>query len=293
MSNPNLNWRWTEWTTLIISTFGFLISFLFLPETYLPLLLHWKAKHLRRVTGDDRYVSEHGQKPSFFKRMREVLPMPAKFLFTEPVITVLGGYLILLYVLLFSFLSGFDYVFKETYDETTGIEGSHFGAVAAGATFFTLGAPGLYSWARYRTESTKIQPEFRLHPAIVAGPLLPAALFWLGWTNYSSVSKWSGIGACFLFGMVLIALYVACYEYIVDSYRDHSAIALASITMARYLIAGSMTIATRPMYEGIGVHWTMTWLGCIAIILAPAPLLLWKFGPTVRKKSPYAIDEAV
>lgn len=267
-----------------------------MPETYLPVLLDWKAKHLRHVTGDERYVSEHGEKPSFFKRMKQVLPMPAKFLFTEPVITVLGGYLILLYVLLFSFLSGFDYVFKQTYDETIGIEGSHFAAVAAGATTFTLCAPGFYSWARHKTEHIQratVQPEFRLHPAIIAGPLLPVALFWLGWTNYNSVSKWSGIGACFLFGIVLIALYVACYEYIVDSYRDHSAIALASITMARYLIAGGMTIATRPMYQGIGVHWTMTWLGCVAVVLAPAPLLFWKFGPKVRKKSPYATDESV
>jgi MFS transporter, DHA1 family, multidrug resistance protein len=296
VSNPNLGWRWTEWVTLIISAFGFLVAFFFLPETYLPVLIDWKAKQIRRVTGDNRYVSEHAEASSFFKKMKEVLPMPAKFLLSEPVITVLGGYLILLYVLLFSFLSGFDYIFKNTYNESVGIEGSHFAAVAAGATAFTLGAPGFYSWARHKTEYVQgaaIKPEFRLWPAIIAGPLLPVALFWLGWTDYSTISRWSGIGACFLFGVILVALYISCYEYIVDSYRDHSAIALASITMARYLIAGGMVIATRPMYEGIGVHWTMTWLGCVAIILAPAPLLFWKFGSKVRQKSPYATNESV
>lgn len=275
---------------------GWLVAFLFLPETYLPVLLDWKAKHLRRISGDDRYASKHAETSSFFQRLKEVLPLPAKFLLLEPVVTVLGSYLVLLYVLLFSFLSGFDYIFKDTYDESVGIEGSHFAAVAAGATVFTLGAPGLYSWARSKTEHvrrSKIQPEFRLWPAIIAAPLLPIALFWLGWTNYRSVPDWSGLGACFLFGMILIALYVSSYEYIVDSYREHSAIALASITMARYLIAGGMVIATRPMYEGIGVHWTMTWLGSVAVLLAPAPLLFWKYGPKIRRKSSWATDQAV
>jgi DHA1 family multidrug resistance protein-like MFS transporter len=58
--------------------------------------------------------------------------------------------------------------------------------------------------------------------------------------------------------------------------------------MVRYAIAGGMVMAARPMYEGIGVHWTMTLLACIATILAPAPLLFWKFGSRLRKKSKYA-----
>jgi hypothetical protein len=77
-------------------------------------------------------------------------------------------------------------------------------------------------------------------PAIVAAPLLPVSLFWLGWTNHASVSIWSGLGACFVFGVVATAVYVSCYEYIIDSYGEHAAVALAlaSITMARYLVAG-------------------------------------------------------
>ncbi|KAH7107870.1 major facilitator superfamily domain-containing protein [Auriculariales sp. MPI-PUGE-AT-0066] len=291
VSNPSLGWRWTEWVTLIISAFGFLVALLFLPETYPPILLDWKAKHLRRLTGDSRYRSEHSESPKFLCKMRETLPLPVTFLAREPVVAVLGAYLILLYVLLFTFQSGFDYIFKETYGLSPGITGSCFGAVAAGATAFTLGAPGLYSWARYHTEfvqGASITPEFRLWPGIVAAPLLPICLFWLGWTDYRTASIWSALGACFLFGVVLIALYVSCYEYIVDSYGDHSAIALSSVTMARYLVAGGMVMVARPMYEGLGVHWTMSLLGCVAAVLAPAPLVFWKIGHRLRRNSPYA-----
>lgn len=280
-----------EWITLIISGFGFLIAFMFLPETYLPVLLHWKAEHLRRITNDGRYVSEHSDRPSFFKRIVDHLPMSARFLRTEPVVMVFGGYFVFLYILLFTFLSGFDYIFRDTYHLSIKLEGSCFAAIAIGATTFTLCAPGLYSWARYQTEGRRgasIKPEFRLWPAIVSAPLLAISLFWLGWTNYPHISIWSGLTACYALGMALIAIYVSIYEYIIDSYQEHAAVALASITMVRYLITGGMVMAVRPMYVGLGVQWTLTLLGCVAIILMPAPLIFWKFGPKLRERSPYA-----
>jgi len=291
VSSPRLSWRWTEWVTLIISSAAFIIALLFLPETYFPVILKWKAEHLRRITGNSQYISEHENSATFFVRVKKNLPLPVTFLATEPVVGVLGGYLVLLYILLFSFLSGFDYIFKRTYRVESGIQGSYFGAIAFGSTAFMLLAPGLYSWARRKTEYTRgasVTPEFRLWPGIVASPFLPVSLFLLGWTNYPSVSVWWGLTACFLFGVVLTAIYVSSYEYIIDSYKEHAAVALASITMVRYLIAGGMVIAARPMYEGIGVHWTMTLLGCIATILAPAPFLFWKYGERIRKRSPYA-----
>ncbi|KAJ9501607.1 hypothetical protein H2202_002569 [Exophiala xenobiotica] len=290
-SSPSLGWRWCAYITLTISSLAFLIAFIFLPETYLPILLDWKARHLRSVTGDERYISKHAQTASFSRRLRQVLPMPVTFFSSEPVVAVLGGYLILLYVILFSFLSGFDYIFKDPYGLSTGLTGSCFASIAAGATTFTLSAPLLYTWARRATgyvSGAHVAPEFRLWPAIVAAPLLPVSLFWLGWTNYASVSIWSGLGACFVFGAVATAVYVSCYEYIIDSYGEHAAVALASITMARYLVAGGMVMAARPMYEGIGVHWVCTLLGCIAVVLAPAPLVFYRLGARLREKSPYA-----
>ncbi|KAL3601499.1 hypothetical protein FPOAC2_05761 [Fusarium poae] len=294
VQNEHLGWRWTNWVTLIMSGASFLIALLFLPETYFPLLLAWKAKELRRVTGDQRYISDHEKKPSFWKQLRKTLPLPATFFRNEPVIIVLGLYLVFLYILLFSFLSGFDYIFKRTYSLTPGYQGSCFAAIAAGATIFIFFTPLLYKCSRKHTEHVRgafVKPEFRLWPAIVTAPFLPVSLFWLGWTNNSSISIWSGLCACFVFGIVLMAIYISIYEYITDSYGEHSAIALASITMSRYIIAGGMVMAARPMYENIGVHWTMTLLGCVALLLTPAPLLFWKYGAKLRERSPYVTSD--
>jgi MFS family permease len=174
VESRSLGWRWTEWITLIISAPAFLLAFFFLPETYLPILLDWKAAGFRQATRDKRYVSEHAE--STFKEMvKKAAVMPAKFFFTEPVVTVLGIYLILVYILIFSFLSGFDYIFKDTYGLSTGMIGSCFGAIAAGTTACTLLAPGLYSWSRRKTEYVKgapVEPEFRGRPAPACVSLL-------------------------------------------------------------------------------------------------------------------------
>ncbi|KAJ6437236.1 xylulose-5-phosphate/fructose-6-phosphate phosphoketolase [Purpureocillium lavendulum] len=199
---------------------------------WMPVLLDWKAKELRRATGDPRYVSQHSKSTSFFRRLSRNLKLGASFWRTEVIVIALGVYLLLLYSLLFSFLTGFDFIFKETYGLSTGLTGSCFASVAAGATAFTCSAPWLYNLARDRTEHVR----------------------------------------------VVTAVYVSSYEYISDSYGDHSAIALSSITMARYLAAGGMVMASRPMYQDIGVHWTMTIMGTLSALLAPAPLCLWRYG---------------
>jgi DHA1 family multidrug resistance protein-like MFS transporter len=123
---------------------------------------------------------------------------------------------------------------------------------------------------------------------MVAAPLLPISLFWLGWTDYATISVYSGLSACFCFGIVLNAMYVSSYEYIIDSYGEKAALGLAGVTMMRYIVAGGMVIAARPMYEKIGVHWTMTLLGCVALVLTPAPYVLFKRGTELRRKSPHA-----
>ena len=66
---------------------------------------------------------------------------------------------------------------------------------------------------------------------------------------------------------------------------------LDAIVRPTSLVASGMVMAARPMYENIGVHWTMTLLGCVATILAPFPLFLKRNGQKLREKSQFAADD--
>lgn len=258
------------------------------------MLLDYKATHLRRVSRSSRYITKHGQNSNFFTKIKEILPLSVKFSTTEPAVLFLGGFLVLLYIILFTFLSGFEYIFKRNYNLNDFEEGACFASIALGATAFSLTSPALYSWTHRHVgyaDRAAVTPEFRLWPAIITSPLLPISLFWLGWTDYAWISIYSGLAACFCFGIVLNAMYVSSYEYIIDSYGEKASIALASVTMMRYLIAGGMVMAARPMFSKIGPHWTMTLLGCIAVVLTPAPFVLYKYGTRLRKRSPFAIED--
>lgn len=65
------------------------------------------------------------------------------------------SFFFLLYILLFSFLSDFDYIFKQTDRLSTSSTGACFAAIAAGSTAFTICAPGLFSLTRRKTEYSR------------------------------------------------------------------------------------------------------------------------------------------
>lgn len=131
-------------------------------------------------------------------------------------------------------------------------------------------------------EEPTLAPEIRLLPALICAPLLPTSLFWLGWTNYRSISPASNLVAAGLFGFSLMGIFVSSYQYVIDSYETNSASALSSITFLRYFVAGGMVISSMPMYKGIGVHWTLTLMGCLGVVLLSVPYLLWRYGDKVR-----------
>ncbi|KAK5016328.1 hypothetical protein LTR16_001261 [Cryomyces antarcticus] len=184
----NLGWRYTEWITLAISGFAFLIAFFFLPETFSPLLVSWKARHMRNLAGSDKeYTCELEERSgSMASCMWDACSRPVVFFTREPVIIVLGLYLIVLYAIVFSFLQGFDYLFTMTYDFSTRLTGSAFAGIAAGAVFSTLLSPifalvdrkSLHRRKVAMGSSASLQAETRLWPSLIAAPTLPISLFW-------------------------------------------------------------------------------------------------------------------
>ena len=95
-----ISWRWTEWVTLIWSGLILSMMLFFMPETYTPTLMKWKAAHLRKITGDDRYVSQlEVQDTKFIDRMLHNLYRPFMLFAFEPIVALFSAYLTVLSVL--------------------------------------------------------------------------------------------------------------------------------------------------------------------------------------------------
>lgn len=87
-------------------------------------------------------------------------------------------------------------------------------------------------------------------------------------------------------------LQLALSNYIVDVYLMISASALSSSTVVRSLFGAGFPLFARQMYETLNPRWASTVLGLIALAMVPIPVVLIKFGPTLRAMSKYAPTSA-
>jgi DHA1 family multidrug resistance protein-like MFS transporter len=307
---------------------SFVLALLALPETFSPILLKQKAKYLRQITNNNRYTALIERGPPLRARLLTNLSRPVTFFSSEPIVIFLGLYLVLIFVINFTFLSGFEYILDDTYALSPGISSLNFVSIAIGVLIDVALTP-LYSRladrvhrrqcrafvvrktigssmsldsalspseSQARNQSQQVgsdtPPELSLIRAAIAAPFLPVSLFWLGWTNYPSINPASGYASTVVFGYSFAAIFISSYQYVIDSYEIYASSALASITVARYVISSGMIVATRPMYEGIGVRWTSTLLGLMALVLVPVPWVLLRYGDRVRAKSKFASEVA-
>jgi hypothetical protein len=283
--------------TLILSGAILVLVLLFQPETFSPILLKWKASHLRSITNDSRYVAEvEIRAESFWKRLLHALYRPFILVFREPIVILFALYLTVVYIILFTFLDGYTYIFGRTYSFSEGITGLSFIGIGIGLCFASLLVPLIHHWAKrdlhklqaQHGANAKLPPEFRLWFAMFGAPAVPISLFWMGWTNCPSVSYWSGLVASVVFGYGILCIFISTYQYIIDSYEMYAASALASLTLIRYVAAGGMIVVGIPFYENLGVHWTLTILGAISTLMVPVPYAFYYYGPTIRSWSKYA-----
>lgn len=292
IAESKLGWRWCEWIVLIWSGTVLAAAVFFLPETYAPVLLKWKAQQMRDLTGDDRYkASSEVDADSFLVRVEHSLARPFEIIFREPIVVLIALYLTIIYIILFGFLSAYEFLYSQTYGLSTGLTGLTFLGILVGLCICTATAPLVDRRYRKKVESNggkQPPPEERLFYAMAAGWCIPAGMFWLAWTNNPSISIWSSIVATVVIGVGILAVFISGYQYIIDAYERYAASGLAAITLLRYLVSGGAVVFTIPMYKNLGVHWATTLLAFLSLACVPIPFVFYMYGERIRSYSKFA-----
>ncbi|TPR01337.1 Sugar (and other) transporter family protein [Aspergillus niger] len=283
-------WRWTIWELMWLSGFTLVVLIIFLPETSSSNILYRRARRLRKLTNRSNLRSEP-ELASEHLTARELAMMtlvrPFTLNFTEPMVFLLNLYIALIYGLLYVWFESFTIVFSGIYGFNLGQQGLAYIGILTGAL---ITIPPYYWWMhkylepKFDPETGNVPPEARLPPAIVGGFFIPICLFWFGWSARPSIhwimpivgSGFFSVGAFLLFNPVL--------NYLSDAYPEYAASVLAGNDLFRSAFGAGFPLFATAMYKNLGVDWassTLAFLGCAFI---PIPVVLMKYGGTLRKK---------
>lgn len=69
---------------------------------------------------------------------------------------------------------------------------------------------------------------------------------------------------------------------------NSAASAIAGNTFLRSLCGAGFPLFASYMFNGLGINWASTVLGCVAVILIPIPVVFYMYGDRIRAKSSFA-----
>ncbi|CAN8103718.1 unnamed protein product [Discula destructiva] len=290
--DSSLGWRWTMYITAIMGFVSFGLDLVFLEETYPPQILVARAAELRRRTGN-HFI--HAKQEEIEVDLRELMEKnftrPMRLLFQEPIILLLSIYMSFVYGILYLFLTAYPLVF-------TGVHG--FSSGPAGLCFFGMiigeliaGVVVLLQQPWYQRKLVGNNgipiPEWRLPSIIAGGFTFCIGIFWFGWTGYREDINFIVPAASGLFtGFGLMSIFLQALNYLVDAYLMFAASAIAGNTFMRSLCGAAFPLFATYMFNGMGIQWASTLLGCVAAVLVPIPVIFWLYGARIRAKSKLA-----
>ncbi|UPX20263.1 uncharacterized protein EKO05_0010502 [Ascochyta rabiei] len=287
-----LGWRWTMYISSFMGFLTFGLLLFFLEETYPPVVLINKASELRRRTKNwGIHAKQEEIEVDFKELIVKNVSRPMRILFTEPIVLLITIYMSFIYGLLYLFLTAYALVFQGVYGWSSGVSGlAYFGMITGELiAFFVVVLTNPRYVKKLKANNNIPVPEWRLPISMVGGVLFSGGLFWFGWTGYSGNVPWIVPVLSGLFtGFGIFTIFLSLLNYIVDAYLMFAASAIAANTFMRSIFGGIFPLFATQMFQGMGIQWASTLIGCVAAVLAPMPVFFYLYGKKIRAKSKFA-----
>ncbi len=127
----------------------------------------------------------------------------------------------------------------------------------------------------------------RLPLACLGGPLYVVSLFWLGWSASPDVHWIVPSLAGLPCGIGFLLVFMALINYLTDAYQIFAASALAAASCSRSIFGALLPLATKTMYDRLGVNWASSVLGFLSLAMTVIPFAFIKYGHRIRAHSEF------
>ncbi|KAF2431754.1 MFS general substrate transporter [Tothia fuscella] len=284
-----LGWRWAYWILIIASgVVTILITFL-MAESYAPAIVEKKTQRLRKELEREDLRSKLALEVTGLVLLKRSLVRPIKLLTRSPAVIAMSLYVATIYGMLYLLFTTIPTVFGDIYGwsiELTGLVYISF-AIGMCLSLAILMKTTDKKVARLRKLNNGVfEPEMRLKGIVYFAACTGPAILVYGWTVQYRVHWIVPILALIPFGVGMVAIFLSCQTYIVDSFSVYAASAVAAVAFLRSILGAFLPFAGPPLLESLGVGWGNTVLGLIAICLTPIMPLFIRYGHQLRTKFP-------
>jgi DHA1 family multidrug resistance protein-like MFS transporter len=290
VASPSLGWRWTEYFTGIIQGAIVLVDLIFIDETYPPKLLVYKARRLRHETGNWALHAKFEEWDVTFSQLcRKFLVRPVQLLMT-PICFLVALYASFCYGILYMQLGGVPIIFGELRGWSSVSATLPFLGIFLGACFGALinsYNQTLYNKA-YHAAGDRAVPEKRLPPMMLGSVLFASGQFVTGWTADPQFHWIAPVIGLVMLGTGFFTIFQAALNYLVDTFTEYAASAVAANTFLRSCFAGAFPLVVTPLYHNIGVGPASSITGGFAALLIPVPYIFHVYGKQIRRGSKWS-----
>lgn len=293
----SLGWRAVLWMAVGLATVCEIALLFLLRETYHVTILRERTRRLRDETGNKDLVAvcdmnEDGDEIEEVNFWRSIT-RPFPILFNSPVlmgIALFGSMTFTWYYIVATNLPG---VLENKYGLSPADTGLCFISFSAGSAFCIFFCnryiDRIYSNLKKRHGGIGL-PEYKLPFVIVGGISLPLVIIGYGWAiewHWPLPVLLTLVG---LFGAALMCAYVPLIAYTVDAFGKYSASGVTATIVTRCLAGTIFPLTTDPLVERFGYGWGLLILAVVSMVLAPIPILAYRYGHKWRQGSKYTRD---
>ena len=271
-------------------------AFLFaigMPETYPRQIMRTRARRAGQAIDLPKPASG-----ATIKEMANITFVePIKMLVKEPIVIMSALLVGANFGFLFQFFITVPVALSETYDFSVGRVGLAFTSALVGTALalVTVIVLDMYFYRRNAHRDAEKRRlghlptiEHRLFPAMLGGPLMVGALFWIANTADPSVDSIVPIAGTAVYVWGSMSVLVGIISYLFDAYPPKNTLsALTAVACFRVAIAGLVPIFVLQAFEALTPKWALSTFGFILVALVPVPFILYRKGEQMREKSRY------
>lgn len=286
-------WRAIFWFLTIICSVNTLAGWIFLRETYAPIILHERKKQYENhENAPNKYTFKGEDRRPLWRKMISSFMRPLR-IFIQPIVLTMSTYQAIIFATTYSIYTNMQPIYQGEYGFNTEQVGLLYLGPGLGfltAVWFLVPRIDTVWAALARKHENDGKPEYRLPLANIGSVIIPVALFWFAWTVEYKVTWPVSILATFFYGIGQIMILNTTTNYYIDSFERYSASAMAAGAVFRSVVGGIVPLFAPAMFDALGYGWGISVFGFLALAMAPAPIIFYYAGPYLRERFQIELD---